>query len=102
MNKLLIIISLTFLFGCAPKVYNSVTSNKVEGYDFKSDKIFVLIYEDEKSSKIIREIGNSVVKLLDSVEVENTLLVKEVDGLSFESQFPAKEVQEYKPDTILI
>ncbi len=92
-----------FFISCMPaKATTKVESNKVEGYDFKSQKIFIVAYDSEGSESIMRGISKRISEVFTYYRIENELHNETVNDLDFEPYFPREKVNDYKPDTILI
>ncbi len=91
------------LVSCIPvSAITYIESNKVDNYDFKSQKIFIVAYENESSEKVMRLISSEISELLKTYKIENMLHNEVVSDLDFEPKFPQDKITEYKPDTILL
>jgi hypothetical protein len=101
MKKFGILILLLCACG-TPKTFNSISTNKAEDYDFKSQKIFIVAYEGEEGGQIIQDLTTHISNSLYVKGVENKIHMQKVDGLALQQDFPRDEVMNYRPDTILL
>lgn len=103
MNRNWILFFCLLGIGCIPaNAFTEVESNKVDDYDFKSKKLFILAYDSEGSEKIMREISSQISEILSTYSIENILHNETIRDLDFEPNYPQEKINDYKPDTILI